>query len=141
MLVKLKSVPIVKEMGHDISVIVVLSPHRLLRQVKQGQVDDVSPAHVHPLEALGAGVAEGADEQPGEVSGDDGHVVGPGGETPLVEPLATSDTADHLTVPGAPAPAVTVNILQKKNIIMSHELTKPNIEFDNFWGLKAEGRH
>ena len=100
-------------MWHDVPVIVVQSPHRLLGEVKQGQVHDIDPGHVHPLETLRARVAEGAYEQPGEVAGDDGHVVGPGGETSLMEPLTTSDTADHLTVPGASAPAVAVNILQK----------------------------
>ena len=73
---------------------------------------NIGPAHVHPLEALRPRVADGADEEPGGVPGDDGHVVGPGGETALMEPLATADTAYHLAVPRAPGAAVAVNILQ-----------------------------
>ena len=34
-----------------------------------------------------------------------------------MEPLATPDTGDHLTVPGAPASAVAVDILKNKFII------------------------
>ena len=75
---------------------------------------EVRPAHVHPFETLRAGVTEAADEQPGRVPGYDGHGVWPGGETPLVEPLAAPDTANHLLVPTAGPATVAVSVLQQQ---------------------------
>ena len=52
MFVQLQSVPVVQEVGHDVLVIVVMSPHRLHGEVKHRQVNHVRPDHVHPLEAF-----------------------------------------------------------------------------------------
>ena len=74
----------------------------------------IRPVHVHPLETLGPGVAEAADEEPGGVAGDDGHGVWSGGETSLMEPLAAPHTPHHLLVPAARTSAVAVNVLERE---------------------------
>ena len=94
MLAELEHAPVGHQVRHDVLVVVVQLPLGLGREIVDGEVHQVRPAQVHPLETLGAGVAEGADEQPEAVAGDDGHVVGARRQTPLVEPL----TADLMSM-------------------------------------------
>ena len=113
MLAELEHAPVGHQVRHDVLVVVVQLPLGLGREIVEGEVHQVRPAQVHPLETLGAGVAEGADEQPEAVAGDDGHVVGARRQTPLVEPLTAAHTLHHLAVPRARTPAVTVGVLNK----------------------------
>ena len=88
---------------------------------------DVCPAHVHPLQTLGAGVTERTDEQPEGVSGYDGHVVGSWSQTSLMEPLTASHTLNHLTVPGTRSTTVTVTVLGSIILILNINLSSANI--------------
>ena len=114
MFVELEHVPVGDKVRHYVPVVVVELPVGLQGEVVQGQVDQVRPGHVHPLETLTARVTQAADKQPRQVTRDDGHVVGAGSQAPLMEPLAAPDTLDHLTVPLPWTTTVTIHILQTK---------------------------
>ena len=75
---------------------------------------NIQPVHVHPLETLRARVTERTNQQPEGVSGYDGHVVGSGSKASLMEPLATSHTLNHLTMPGTRTSAVAITVLGNK---------------------------
>ena len=60
---------------------------------------ELGPREVHPLEALAAAVAVDTYEEPEGVARHERHGKRSGGEAAFVEPLRTSCTADHATVP------------------------------------------
>ena len=60
---------------------------------------ELGPREVHSLEALAAAVAVDTDEEPEGVARHERHGQRSGGEAAFVEPLRTSCTADHATVP------------------------------------------